>query len=65
MWDNCEIQNFKIYIYKIGEEKMSKTGEKPGVGTYICVACGERVRLDDNTDRLPPCPTCHKTDYRP
>lgn len=43
---------------------MPTTGEKPGKGTYQCTACGELVRLDDNTDTLPPCPKCHKTNYR-
>ncbi|MSR92645.1 zinc ribbon-containing protein [Inconstantimicrobium porci] len=44
---------------------MSSTGEKPGIGTYTCTNCGEQVKLDDNTDTLPPCPVCHKTEYRP
>lgn len=44
---------------------MSKTGEKPGVGVYICTKCGNLVRLDDQTDKLPPCPKCHNTTYRP
>jgi DNA-directed RNA polymerase subunit RPC12/RpoP len=43
---------------------MYKTGEKPGKGTYICTACGQRVVLDDNTDTLPPCPKCEATTYR-
>lgn len=40
------------------------TGQKPGVGTYICVACGEHVKLNDNSDTLPPCPKCSGTVYR-
>lgn len=40
------------------------TGEKPGVGTYICKKCGQKVRLDDSTDTLPPCPSCHSTQYK-
>ncbi|WP_420915715.1 zinc ribbon-containing protein [Marinomonas pontica] len=47
------------------ERVMSTTGEKPGTGTYTCTSCGETVRLDDTSDRLPPCPRCHKTDYKP
>jgi DNA-directed RNA polymerase subunit RPC12/RpoP len=39
------------------------TGEKPGVGTYRCTKCGELVRLDDYSDRLPPCPSCYGTQY--
>lgn len=44
---------------------MSTTGEKPGIGTYTCTNCGQRVRLDDSTDTLPPCPKCDGTNYRP
>ena len=44
---------------------MSTTGEKPGIGTYTCTKCGQKVHLDDNTDTLPPCPNCHNTNYRP
>lgn len=35
-----------------------KTGEKPGVGRYRCLKCGEVIRLDQSTDTLPPCPVC-------
>lgn len=40
-----------------------KTGEKPGIGTYKCIVCGEIVVLDDMTDTLPPCPRCGETTY--
>lgn len=40
------------------------TGEKPGKGTYKCVACGQLVVLDDTSDKLPPCPKCEKTKYK-
>ncbi|MDA3884983.1 MAG: hypothetical protein PF638_05250 [Candidatus Delongbacteria bacterium] len=49
----------------IKEKNMSKTGEKPGKGTYTCTKCGQKVTLDDNSDKLPPCPSCHGTNYRP
>jgi len=42
---------------------MPTTGEKPGIGTYKCTKCGELVRLDQNSDTLPPCPKCHATSY--
>lgn len=42
---------------------MNTTGEKPGKGIYLCTHCNQIVRLDDNTDTLPPCPTCNKTTY--
>ena len=38
-------------------------GEEPGKGTYKCNPCGETVTLDDDTDKLPPCPRCEKCDY--
>ena len=42
---------------------MPTTGEKPGKGTYRCKKCGTVVRLDDNTDTLPPCPKCSGTEF--
>ncbi len=44
---------------------MAKTGEKPGKGFYTCTSCGQVVHLDDNSDTLPPCPTCNGTNYKP
>lgn len=44
---------------------MSKTGEKPGKGSYICTNCGQIVYLKSKTDKLPPCPRCHTTNYMP
>ena len=44
---------------------MSSTGEKPGRGTYTCTNCGQTVRLDQDSDRLPPCPNCEETEYTP
>ena len=42
---------------------MYSTGDKPGKGYYKCTACGEVIHLDQDTDTLPPCPKCHKTNY--
>jgi DNA-directed RNA polymerase subunit RPC12/RpoP len=42
---------------------MFKAGEKPGIGTYKCLECGELVTLDDPDDVLPACPVCHYTEY--
>ncbi len=39
------------------------TGNKPGEGTYQCTNCGIYITLDDNTDKLPPCPKCSGTKY--
>jgi DNA-directed RNA polymerase subunit RPC12/RpoP len=43
---------------------MPTTGEKPGKGLYACVKDGQTVRLDDDTDTLPPCPRCGGTEFR-
>lgn len=42
---------------------MVKTGEKPGKGLYLCITCGQSVRLDDDTDTMPPCPKCDGTNF--
>lgn len=52
-------------IVKVRAICMSSTGEKPGVGIYRCQKCGQVVRLDDLSDRLPPCPRCSGTEYWP
>jgi Protein of unknown function (DUF1451). len=44
---------------------MSTTGEKPGKGNYTCSHCSQTVHLDEDEDRLPPCPKCHGTEYEP
>jgi DNA-directed RNA polymerase subunit RPC12/RpoP len=44
-------------------DEVPTTGEKPGVGTYRCLNCGQTVRLDDPNDTLPPCPKCDKTEF--
>ncbi|MBX9703544.1 MAG: zinc ribbon-containing protein [Silvanigrellaceae bacterium] len=44
---------------------MSTTGEKPGVGVYVCVKCQSPLVLNDQTDKLPPCPKCNGTLYIP
>ncbi len=42
---------------------MPTTGEKPGKGVYKCNKCGEVIKLDDNSDTLPPCPKCYGTSW--
>jgi DNA-directed RNA polymerase subunit RPC12/RpoP len=42
---------------------MPRTGEKPGKGLYKCLKCGQLARLDDDTDTMPPCPTCNGTEF--
>jgi DNA-directed RNA polymerase subunit RPC12/RpoP len=39
------------------------TGHRPGRGLYLCIFCGMKLILDDNKDRLPPCPRCHRTRF--
>jgi rubrerythrin len=55
------------YTKKVGGKtvkvKPHVTGEKPGVGTYKCTKCGEIIRLDDDSDTLPPCPRCDNTSW--
>ncbi|MGD0153420.1 MAG: hypothetical protein ABSC17_06620 [Thermacetogeniaceae bacterium] len=43
---------------------MATTGDKPGIGYYRCTRCSEIIHLDNTTDTLPPCPTCHGTNFR-
>jgi hypothetical protein len=42
---------------------MPITGEKPGIGTYMCTICENTVMLDDPYDALPPCPMCGNTEF--
>ncbi len=60
------LANFVKLCYTVpkrGGDEMPTTGEKPGKGTYKCTKCGQIVVLDDNTDTLPPCPTCNGTNF--
>jgi hypothetical protein len=40
------------------------SGEKPGIGTYICTKDRKIVIVKDMTDKLPRCPECKNTYYR-
>ncbi|WP_407659773.1 zinc ribbon-containing protein [Methanogenium organophilum] len=42
---------------------MYNTGEKPGKGDYKCIHCLQVITLDDNSDTLPPCPKCSRTEW--
>lgn len=51
--------------YRKGDDMMVyKCGEKPGIGRYVCISCGEDLHLNDATDVLPPCAKCHRCDFR-
>ncbi|WP_342676882.1 hypothetical protein [Methanofollis sp. UBA420] len=39
-------------------------GEKSGKGGYVCLYDNEVVRLNDDTDTLPPCRVCKGEVYR-
>lgn len=43
--------------------KMARTGEKPGKGKYDCNNCWATLMLDDDTDTLPPCPSCDNVEF--
>ena len=40
-----------------------QSGQKPGVGTYICINCNQEIMLDDSNDALPPCPNCNGVEF--
>ena len=42
---------------------MYATSENPGKCRYKCVKCGEVIRLDEDSDTLPPCPWCNGTKW--
>ena len=42
---------------------MPETGQKPGIGIYICDICGNRVTIYKNSDRLPQCSVCNGINY--
>jgi len=39
------------------------TGEVSGPGKLTCTDCGTELNLEKSS-RVPPCPMCHKTDFR-
>jgi isocitrate dehydrogenase len=40
-----------------------RTGQVTGPGTLTCTACGAELH-PQKTTRIPPCPKCHKTEFR-
>lgn len=50
-------------MYENTHKHVYETGEKPGRGLYLCAKCDERIRLDQDSDRLPPCPRCNGTKW--
>ena len=43
-------------------EKIFKTGQKPGKGSYSCTNCHTVVNLGAN-DKMPPCPKCTNSEF--
>ncbi|WED27036.1 hypothetical protein L3V77_01935 [Vibrio sp. DW001] len=42
---------------------MFSTGDKPGVGSYVCAKCKIAVVLGDDREILPYCPCCESNEY--
>lgn len=59
------IDAYPVHLTCIGLNKPSTTGQKPGIGRYVCVCCEEDLYLDDDSDKLPPCAKCHCTKFFP
>ncbi|MGB6130050.1 MAG: hypothetical protein WBG30_14995 [Psychrilyobacter sp.] len=37
---------------------MYVAGEKPGIGTYICLMCQLELIIESDNEKLPGCPEC-------
>jgi len=46
----------------MSDMKIYHTGQKPGKGSYQCIACPHVEVLEDSSE-LPICPICQVTDY--
>ena len=42
--------------------KIYKTGEQPGYGTYSCTNCGQLLDIGSK-DTMPPCPRCSNNEF--
>jgi len=45
------------------KQRACRSGEITSAGTLTCVNCGHEVHFK-KTGRIPPCPKCHKTEFR-
>lgn len=51
-------------IKQINEDYFTfQSGQKPGVGTYICINCNQEIMLDDINDVLPHCHNCNCVNF--
>jgi hypothetical protein len=54
---------FQGWAAKSEEALAYNTGEISGPGLLTCTDCGAELHLE-RPSRIPPCPKCHKTDFR-
>ncbi len=54
---------FQGWASKSQEALNFNTGEVSGPGKLTCNDCGTELNLE-RSSRIPPCPKCHKTDFR-
>jgi hypothetical protein len=54
---------FKEWSHKTEEVLVFHTGQVTGPGTLTCTDCGTQMH-PAGTGRIPPCPKCHKTEFR-
>ena len=54
-WDKIKLQAIKSQLYH--------SGEITGSGTLECISCGQTLHFK-KTGHIPPCPTCHKTEFK-
>jgi len=43
---------------------MYVSGEKPGVGTYMCMMCYLELIIENDNEKLPKCPDCKTGIYK-
>lgn len=54
-WDKLSIEAIKAQLYH--------SGEVTGPGTLECIACEQTLNFK-KTGHIPPCPKCHKTEFK-
>jgi len=54
---------FQGWAAKSEEALAFNTGEVTGPGKLTCTYCGTELNME-RSSRIPPCPKCHKTDFR-
>ncbi|MDP3273566.1 MAG: hypothetical protein Q8Q09_00120 [Deltaproteobacteria bacterium] len=54
---------FQSWAAKSEQALMLNTGEVSGPGKLTCTDCGTELNLQ-RSSHIPPCPKCHKTDFR-